>query len=94
MIFERFRASQRHVFGEVDERRARGGRDELGAGDRRVRADRRDHFGGGHARVVLDVGRDLDAVGELEAERADVELRAQAARDLLRDLQARRRSGR
>ena len=61
MIFERFRAAERHVFGEVRERRSRRGRDELGAGDRGVLADRRDHFGRGHARVVLDVRGDLDA---------------------------------
>src|SRR3954454_25117539 len=83
MIFEWFRAAERDVRWELGQCGARGGGDELGGGDPRVLADRGDDGGGGHARVVLDVGRDLHAVAELEAERADVELLAQAAGDRL-----------
>ena len=65
MIFERRRAAEGHVRREVGERGARGGRDELGAGDGRAGATAGHDVGGGHARVVLDVRGDLDAPLEL-----------------------------
>src|ERR1700750_3463778 len=83
MILEGRRAPQWHVLREVLQGGARGGRDELGAGDARLPADRRDHIGGGRAGVVLDVGRDLHAAGgrQPQAERLDVVV-AQARGDL------------